>query len=871
MMSVKFRVPAVRPRVVVRPSLVDRVSAGVHGPLTLVSAPAGAGKTVLASAWVSAAAAPGPVTWLTLDEGDEQPGVFWSYVLAGLARGGVPVDGVGAPDRPGEVDRSLLVRLAACLAEQPEPVVLVLDDAESLTGRTVWDELDFVIRRATPQLRVVVLARADPPVPLHRYRLAGTVTELRLPDLAVGLAEAKALLAQQGVRLSDPDLARLVKRTRGWAAGVRLVALSLRDSGDATEAATGDHGDLAEYLRAEVLDPQPAQLRDFLLRTSVVDVLWPGLAEQLSGDPHAARTLATLARRNTFLEPAPAGHGCYEYHPLFRDLLRAQLADEAPDEVAPLHRRAAGWLASNGQVGDAVRHAGAAGAWEAAAGYVVDALAVGRLLVGPEASRYGTLLGALPEDTPGAEAAVVLAALALARRETQTCTKHLVRARELVDDRAPEQADRLQLAIAIVELWLAVAQLDVDAALPAATAAGELVSGFEAAGVERAPELRALVLAGRGGALLWAGDLAGAGEALAIGIRTAEVSGGEYPRLLCLGQLALVEAVRGRLRRAGQLGRRANGLAERYWVPEEHRPAAAETALAWVHTEECDLGAARRHAERAAAALAVRSDPVTAAALALVRCRLLRGAGEPDNATRTISAARAMRAATPMPQWLDRGLCRAQASVRMEVPAPRRGEKPRAEPPDPQPARVAGALALVPVAAEPAPVVPLPTVVPLDAAVDRWLRQASRELARGDRDRASATLDRALRLAEPEKLRRPVAEAPARLRHFLRHNRELLARHPWLGPAVTGALDRRADAGEGDCGTTSPVPVVEPLTEKEHEVLRNLAELLTTEEIARTMCVSVNTVKTHVRGILRKLAASRRNGAIRRARELGLL
>jgi LuxR family transcriptional regulator, maltose regulon positive regulatory protein len=850
LMTSKFRVPAVRPRTVVRRSLVERISAGVRGPLTLVSAPAGAGKTALGSAWISAAVAPGPVTWLTVDEDDHQPGVFWSYVLVGLARAGVPVDGVGVPDRPGTVDRSLLMRLAACLAAQPEPVVVVLDEAETLTDRTVWDELDFVIRRAAPQLRIVVLTRTDPPLPLHRYRLAGMVTELRLPDFAVGLTEAKALLAQHGIRLPESDVARLVEQTRGWAAGIRLIALSLQDSGDAAEAATGDHGDLADYLRTEVLDPQPAQLREFLLRTSIVDAVWPALAEQLSGDPHAARTLATLARRNTFLEAAPAGPGCYEYHPLFRELLRAQLAEESPDDVIPLHRRAAGWLASHGRVCDAVRHAAAAGDWEASAGCIVDALAIGRLLVGPDAGRYRTVLAGMPEDTPGAEVAVVQAALALARHEPQVCTKHLVQARELVDDRLPEQADRLQLASAVVELALAVDQLDVDAALPAANTAEALLTGSEAARVDLAPELHALVLSSRGGALLWAADLAAAAEALAIGIRTAEVPGAEYVRLRCIGQLALVEAVRGRLRRAGELGRRSNGLAVRHRLPDEYRSAAADTALAWVRAEECDVEAARRHADRAAQTLATWPDPVTAAALSLVRCRLVRGAARSDIASQAISAARAAPADTPIPQWLDRGLCRAQAGIRPDAPMPR-----SPVPAIPQPRQAARTSS------------PGDPAVPLDAAVDRLLRQAARELSRGDRDRASATLDRALRLAEPERLRRPIAETPPRLRQFLRHNHELLARHPWLGSTVTGTPDQRDDAGEVDGGTA----IVEPLTEKEREVLRNLADLLTTEEIARTMYVSVNTVKTHVRGILRKLAVSRRNGAIRRARELGLL
>ena len=229
LMVAKFRVATVRPRVVVRERLLDRMTEGVGGPLTLVSAPAGSGKTVLVSSWVSAGAAPGPVTWVSLDSGDEAPGVFWSYVLEGLSRSGVPVESVGMPVCAEAVDQSLLMRLAATIAEQPRPVVLVLDDAEVLTGTEVGNGLDFVIRNAAPQLRVVVITRVDPPMPLHRYRVDGSMTEIRLAELAFTLPEAKALLAEHGTRVSVGTLVALAERTKGWAAGRRPAGLRAGD------------------------------------------------------------------------------------------------------------------------------------------------------------------------------------------------------------------------------------------------------------------------------------------------------------------------------------------------------------------------------------------------------------------------------------------------------------------------------------------------------------------------------------------------------------------------------------------------------------------------------------------------------------------
>ena len=343
-LAAKITTPDVPHWAVQRPRVTKLIAAGTSRcPLTVITGPPGAGKTMALALW--AAAEPGAVAWVCLDHFDNQPNVFWSYVVAALRRADVAIPKAlpavphGRPD-----DNGFLQHLTAALADQDPPVTLVLDDLHVLTDPGVLKGLEFVQRNAGSGLRLVVASRMDPLLPLHRYRLAGQLTEIRASDLAFSVAEADLLLAQHGSTLTA-DLARsLTQRTEGWAAGLRLAAISLGshpDPGQFVKELIAEDSALIGYLVEEVLNVQPPEVREVLLSTSILEHLNADAAVELTGDDQAAGILTGLVHTNAFVQPI--GSGWYRYHGLFAEMLRLKLRRQHPGRVADLHRRAARW------------------------------------------------------------------------------------------------------------------------------------------------------------------------------------------------------------------------------------------------------------------------------------------------------------------------------------------------------------------------------------------------------------------------------------------------------------------------------------------------------------------------------------------------
>ena len=372
LIETKLRPPDRRTGFVARADLVARLDTAVAAHrLTVVSAAAGWGKTTLVGDWL--ATVEGPTAWVALDDSDNDPARFWRYLSEALARAGILLDAqaVGALSGADATREVGLVELINAMAGTTERVVLALDDLHAVTEPSITDSLAFLVPRLPETLRLVVTTRTDPPFGLARLRARGDLGELRAGDLRFSGDEAARLLGDAiGADLDPVAVERLRARTEGWAAGLYLAGLSLRGREDAAafiEDFAGDDRLVVDYLAAEVLEGQPHERRDFLLRTSILPRLTAALCDAVTGGGGSAAVLTELERSNLFLVPLDSRREWYRYHHLFGELLRHELALEAPSEVEGLHRRASGWFEDAGDMDEAIHHAAAAGDLDRAA------------------------------------------------------------------------------------------------------------------------------------------------------------------------------------------------------------------------------------------------------------------------------------------------------------------------------------------------------------------------------------------------------------------------------------------------------------------------------------------------------------------------
>ena len=471
----KITVPGVPGWLVPRPRLDKLIAQGAEGPMTIVTGPPGAGKTMALALWAAASPPSGPLAWVTIDDYDNRPRVFWSYVVAALRRSGVSIPrGMSATMRRYVVDHEFLLRFASLMAEQDPPVTLVLDDVHLLTGPKVLDGLAYVLRHAAPGLRLVASSRIDPLLPLHRYRLTGELTEVRADDLAFNIPESRLLLAQHHVTLSPESLQRLTRRTEGWAAVMRLAAISMDGHSDPDQFVKellAEDSAVAGYLVEEVLNAQPAPIRDFLLRTSILDRINEDLAAELSGDVHDTSVLAGLARANAFVQPDDSGW--YRYHSLFAAVLRLKLRRDHPDLVPDLHLRAARWYRRSGALADAIRHAAEAGDWQFAARMVLDELAVDQLIEPRVTELLASAFDHMPRNLAWSDPQplLVAAAIDVARSREGTSQAYLGAAQSLLEQMPAGDEIPSRLAAAQIGLALSRRSGDLDAAAAAAGAA----------------------------------------------------------------------------------------------------------------------------------------------------------------------------------------------------------------------------------------------------------------------------------------------------------------------------------------------------------------------------------------------------------------
>jgi len=879
LLATKLTLPRTSLSQVPRPRLFDLLNAGTQQLLTLVSAPAGAGKTTLLASWSSSRQPPGPVAWLSLDVGDNEAARLWAYTVAALCQSGaVPRDSAlrGLAPLPGSEERFLPL-LVGGLAQLPTPVVLVLDDLQDITDATLLEGLEFLVRHAPPQLRLVLATRADPPLPLQRLRLSGQLVQVRAADLAFTVAEAAELLAtgEDQPPLSNGDLALLRARTEGWAAGLRLAALSLKGDPDPHRFVTefaGDDKSVADYLTREVLDRQPEELRSFLLRTCIVDELTGNLADALTGGHGGESTLARLEQANGFVTTVGSGRGAYRYHQLFAELLRYELRREAPAQVARLHRRASGWYAARGLTVQAIQQALMASDWRAAADLI--AKHGPSLILGGDAATLREVVGRLPAELVQSdpELALLGAADRIVRDAPDVAAAQLVAASQQAELLSEQRRGRFALLLAIVNTALAWQAGDLDQVL----AAGEEALALQSQGANGGDDAaRAITLSTVGAAALWAGHLDAAELHLREGLAVALWAGLASQQVACLSQLALAHAMRGELHEASRCGTNAADIAADQSWSASVLGAGGDLALAWVHYYRDDLGEASRYADQATAASGFGWQPMTLA-VAILQARLQRARGDLAGSLDTVAAARRDLMGCTGSAYLWRWLLLTEAELRSAAGQPQSASAIRKSLDERRPLAGGEAVVLARLhLAEGDPAGAAATIARcLDGRAAGGFMMIPAEVslldalasdALGDHDRAATALERALSLAEQGGLRRSFLDAGAPAR-------SLLARYRQRVPTSWSYLDELLQASaESAQVTVSTLRLVEHLTEREHTILRYLPSLMTYEEIAGDLYVSLNTVKTHAYGIFRKLGVTGRRQAVRTARELHLL
>lgn len=376
-LKTKINLPALRHHLVSRKKMLDVIFSGLRDArkLTLISAPAGFGKTTLVSEWIDSSKI--PAAWISLDEGDGDPSRFLTYLIAALQTLFTGVgDGVlAALQSPQPISvQDLLTTLLNELSSTEDDFILVLDDYHAIDSKTVDELLTFFVENIPPQMHLVITTREDPTLPLARLRARNQMTEIRAADLRFSESEAAEFLNQvMGLHLSAEEVAALEKRTEGWAAGLQLAALSMQGKADTTEfirSFSGANQFVLDYLLEEVLQKQTESMQEFLLRTSILNRLSSSLCDALfqNTNSSAQETLETLERDNLFVVPLDDERRWYRYHHLFRDLLRQRLSQKhGRDEIANMHIRASEWFEQNGEVGEAFQHAMSAADVERAA------------------------------------------------------------------------------------------------------------------------------------------------------------------------------------------------------------------------------------------------------------------------------------------------------------------------------------------------------------------------------------------------------------------------------------------------------------------------------------------------------------------------
>jgi LuxR family maltose regulon positive regulatory protein len=864
----KLAAPDLPPSHIERPRplrLLDEAAA----PVILVCAPLGCGKSVVLSELARLRADGAVVGWLTLAPGDEL--LFWEYVVSALRAGGLDTATASPASR-----MDIPTRLIASLSCPGVPVTLVLDDFHEVRDPDVLAQFEAFLEAVPERFRVCLAARADPPLPLHRWRLRGLLAEVRAAELSFTVEETGRLMAAHGVTLPVRALAELNALTEGWAVGLRLAAVELSGSPDPeqrlSEFCRHDRG-MADYLLEEVVSRLAPDVVEVLTCTALLDEVDAGLTAAMTGRDDGATILAALERANALITRLARPGEWYRYHPLLRQTLADELAHRQPSRVPALHRRAADWYSRHGPPSHAIRHYLAAGQWMLAVDVLArswpDVLASSRrdVFAGPVA---------VPEDLVHGDPDLALAFAAdCLHRDDRAGLHALVRLAGHVVGKTGGAAGgptgtRPDRDAMITAFRLVDGQLNGDRERVMAAVGPMLETEAEAA--PDTEPWRPLALIALGESWLQTGRFDSAREPLRAALAVAEERALEHVRLAATSRLSIAYAFLGQLTDADHAARAALTIVGRHGGRGDEDEERARIALAQIALERFRLGDATYQLDKI-----FRTRPPTSRILWVlawtVRLRIRAAGGDPDGAHAELVALRRDLTGAELddPAVADAldfadsefELARGRrSSARRKLAVLEQLDHPpgwtavlqgRLQMAERQPARALGVSA--------------PYVDVLDPelhrgfAVELCLIHAWAVLLLGNQTKSGRSLETALRLADEEGFRLAFLRAGAPMADLLRGHIRAGTAYPALAGELVAALTEDASPDRAE--------LAEPLSDRELAVLRHVRDVMSNVEIADAMSVSVNTVKTHLKNIYRKLETDSRRDAVRRAHARG--
>ncbi len=881
--TTKLVPPSTRLGLVPRPGLLERLDEGLNSgcKLVLLAAPAGFGKTTLVLEWlqtISQATPPLAIAWLSLDGGDNDPARFFTYLLASL-RVVDPHIGESAqvmmsspqPPAPEVWLTSLVNDLAAC----PHPFALILDDYHFIQALPIHQQLGFLVAHQPTNMRLVILSREDPPLPLSQLRARGQMVEIRQDDLRFSSIECAQFLHQgMGLDLSSAEIASLERRTEGWIAGLQLAALSMKGSPDRQaflRAFTGSNRYILDYLGEEVFSQQPADVQDFLLMTAILDRFSASLCEAVTQRPDCLAILRRLEDANLFIVPLDPAREWYRYHRLFVDLLRHRLHTKEQHLESTLHLQASRWFESHDFPAEAVQHALAAEDWEVAGSVIFRASG--------EAIRTGQLatltgwLNALPEETVRGsfELATSKGWVSLMMGQFEAALSYAALAESLVTDHVTLES---QASLTALRASLALAQQDIPTAIG--------LSQETLASIQRQDEpfLRGLVLNNLAQAHLLSGDLPAAIETYHQIVHLAQGGSHSPTTISAMANLAALLHQGGKRREALVCCQDALDQC----LDSRGRPLPL---AGYVHIpmgilcyEANDLERAQYHLQQGmelGQQLGVMTGVTTGGGMVLAR--LQQAQGDAAAALKTIAEIRQLAArfelvfVNILAAGVEADILLKQGNIEA---AARWAESSGLSPSDmPNPLQEENYLTLA----------RLLLAQDRFEEADTFLNNFQGFAEQGGRQRILITvclfrarayqalgrgklaldhLAKALHLAAPE----------GYIRAFLDEGQALIDLLPRVRHVAPAFVSQLLEAVQGEPGLQSPPtgiqPLVEPLSERELDLLQLVAEGYSNREIAERLVISVGTVKAHLHNIYGKLDVSGRTQALARARELGI-